>query len=74
MVLLSEVASNKDSLMDSHNLGLIFAPHLFKSKQMDSATNLCLGNATMSDQLDDIVTYTSFLVDNSETLFQVCTY
>lgn len=71
MMLLSEVALNPNSLMDFHNLGLIFAPHLLKSNQMETATNLCLGNTTMSDQLDDLVSYTAYLIENSESLFQV---
>lgn len=71
LMLLSEVALNPHSLMDSHNLGLIFAPHILKSNQMETATNLCLGNSTMSDQLDDLVTYTAYMIDNSERLFQI---
>ena len=71
LILLSDVAKNPHSLMDSHNLGLIFAPHILKSNQMETATNLCLGHSTMSDQLDDLVTYTAYLIDNSETLFLV---
>jgi hypothetical protein len=72
LMLLSEVALNPNSLMDSHNLGLIFAPHILKSNQLETATNMCMGNNTMSDQLDDLVSYTAYLIDNSEKLFEVC--
>lgn len=71
LMLLSEVALNPHSLMDYHNLGLIFAPHILKSKQMETAANMCLGNSTMSDPLDDLVTYTAYLINNSDTLFKV---
>ena len=71
MMLLSEISTNPDSLMDSYNLGLIFAPHLLKSDQMEAANQLCLGGKTMSDKLDDMVAYTAYLIDNSDNLFQV---
>ena len=71
LMLLSDVAKNPNSLMNSHNLGLIFAPHILKSNQLETATNMCMGANTMSDQLDDLVTYTAYLIDNSDALFQV---
>ena len=72
LMLLSEVALNPHSLMDYHNLGLIFAPHILKSNQMETAANMCLGNSTISDPLDDLVTYTAYLINNSDNLFKVC--
>ena len=69
LVVLSEVAQHKDNLMDSHNLGLIFAPHLLKCNQGLNGT-LCIGG-TLAEGIEDMVAYTEFIINNADTVFQV---
>jgi len=69
--LLQQVTLSKSSLMDAHNIGVVFAPVLLKPQDIEvAASATCMGSSA-TDKLDDLHNYVEFIVSNADSLFMI---